>query len=222
MNRLFNFGIKNNIIYVDYKYNLGHLLGESQLSPNRKFSYVNIPKNASSSSKKLLHDWKFVNFHEKQYQPTFEYIVILRDPTERWISGIAEYLVGKYSSLGQLNAELSNLEIYQTLESKFFQNLLFDFVIFDGHSLPQCWYLQGLKLDKIKFFNFDSSAIDSIANYVGITEYSNYLANDSLTHTKKNIIIRYLTDLLKNNTKFQKIIDIHYYADHKLFDLVKF
>jgi hypothetical protein len=221
MNRIFDFTTENDIIQVNYKYNTGHRLGESFLSPDKKYSYINIPKNASSMFKQLFNTWSFVNFQNIKQQPSREYIAILRDPTDRWISATAEYLVGKYSTLGPKNNTLTDLEIIQVLESNFFQNLLFDFVIFDGHSLPQCWFLQQLNLQNIKFFYFDKTVNERVSVYTGTT-YNNHWINQSLTFSKKSIIITYLKNLIDSDASLRNIIDKHYYADHKLFDLVKF
>ena len=138
-------------------FNDGYNPGGGMLLPSGDIFYLNIPKNASSMFKQLFNTWSFVNFQNIKQQPSSEYIAILRDPTDRWISATAEYLVGKYSTLGPKNNTLTDLEIIQVLESNFFQNLLFDFVIFDGHSLPQCWFLQQLNLQNIKFFYFDKT-----------------------------------------------------------------
>ena len=222
MNRLFDFTSKNNIIQVSYNPSLGHDLGESYLSPDKRFSYVNIPKNGSSTLKILFKDWKFVNFQKVHEHPTDQFIVILRDPTDRWISAVAEYFIGNNSLLGTTNTALSDFEFNQFVKSNFFQNLLFDFVIFDSHTLPQCWFLQGLNLNNIKFFYLDQNIIEKITSYTNIDNHINESKNKSLTNSRKYIIIQHLSELVKNNAQLQKVVDIHYYADHKLFDLVKF
>ena len=222
MNRLFDFSIEQKVIQVNYQYSLGHALGESFLSKDKVYSYINIPKNASSAAKGIFHGWTHANFQNVQDRPTGEYIVILRDPTARWISAMAEYLVGKYSTLGPKNNGLDDQEIYKIIDSIVFQNLLFDFVFFDSHSLPQCWFLQNLKINNIKFFYFDETVFDRICTHINVDKRTDSPVNASMGINKKNIIVKYLKDLISTDPKLQKIIDIHYYSDHKLFDLIKF
>jgi hypothetical protein len=222
MNRLFDFSVEQEVIQVNYRYSLGHSLGESFLSNDKVYSYINIPKNASSAAKEIFHEWTPANFQNVQDRPTGEYIVILRDPTARWISAMAEYLVGKYSTLGPKNNGLDDQEIYKILDSIVFKNLLFDFVVFDGHSLPQCWFLQNLKIDNIKFFYFDETTFDRICAHTNVYKPNNRPVNASMGINKKQIIVKYLKELTSTDPKLQKIIDIHYYSDHKLFDQIKF
>ena len=71
--------------------NRGHTLGEGMISPDKKYFYLNIPKNSSSFIKKCLGSlgWSFDNIRS---YPDAKIIVALRDPVKRWISGISEYL----------------------------------------------------------------------------------------------------------------------------------
>ncbi len=221
MNRLFEFDIVDNCINIDYKYNLGHTAGQGQISPDGKFNFIHIPKNASSEIKTVLGDWQESNYHIMQDTPS--HLVILRDPTERWISGIAEFLVGEYSHMGTCNSDIPVDEVELMMGTKMFQNLLFDFVIFDGHTIPQCCYIEGLNLDNITFFYHDEQVIPRILKYVGLLNQPRVKnTNNSLTNSKKIVIIKKLKSLLTHNPKLQHSIDKHYWADHKLFDNVKF
>lgn len=220
MNRLFTFDIKDCHIMVDYDYNLGHNWGQSQLSPDGRYNFVHVAKNASTEVKTALGTWQQSNYNNLKIDP--EHLVILRDPTDRWISGIAEFLVGDFSRTGVFNAKLSIDEIETAINTQMFQNLLFDFVIFDGHTLPQCCYLKGLNINDITFFYFDKSVIPRLMNYVGETPVVPNYRNNSLTNAKKQIIINKIRNLLDNDADLQHIIDLHYYADHQLFDHVKF
>lgn len=222
MNRLFTLDINNRTIGLTENSSVGHELGQCLLEPDARFCYVNIPKNASSELSKLFHRWiKVTSGFAKNSE--CEYIVVLRDPTDRWISGLAEFLAGDATRLGRLNAELDLGEFEKIVGSKFFQNFIFDQVIFDSHTLPQTWFLQGLELDQIKFFYMDDQVVNRIADYtkVNLDQYEPSRSNNSLTNTKKQIIIKQLK-LLLQDPELGKIIDTHYYADHQLFDCVKF
>jgi hypothetical protein len=218
MYRLTNFSLSDNLIQVTHNYSLAHDVGQGAESPDKKQIYVNIPKNASSELKIFFVDWQEINY--KTCSPD-EYLVVLRDPTNRWISAMAEFLVGNNSYVGEANKNYTDLEIQEFIDSKLVQNLIFNFIVFDVHTLPQCWFLQGLDITKIKFFYQDQNLINKIAKYTGI----NYIPkniNSSLTNAKKNIIIKKLTDMINNIPELKKTIDIHYYADHQLFDRITF
>jgi hypothetical protein len=220
MYRLFTFAPENNIIKIKYNYSLAHDQGQSLTSADNQFSYVNIPKNASSEFKIIFKNWKKSNYNV-DIPPDNKYIVILRDPTERWVSGIVEFLIGNHSTPGQLNKELSIDEITTAIESSFVQNLILNFVIFDSHTLPQCYFLQNLNISDIAFFYQDQNVVTRVTEYVKLpTQITN--ANNTAENEKKMIISTAVKKMISTNNKLQKIIDMHYYCDHELFDKVSF
>jgi len=72
--------------------NKGLGYGSGHLSPRRNQFYVNIPKNASSYISVWLvnNNWESTTY--KNSDNVGEAIIILRDPVNRWISGISQYL----------------------------------------------------------------------------------------------------------------------------------
>jgi hypothetical protein len=220
MYRLFTFAPENDIIKIKYNYSIAHVQGQSLTSADNQFSYVNIPKNASSEFKFIFKDWKKSNYNVDT-PPDNKYIVILRDPTERWVSGITEFLIGNYSHPGQLNKELSIDEITTAIESSFVQNLISNFVIFDPHTLPQCYFLQNLNISDIAFFYQDQLVVNRVSKYVGLSgQITN--ANNTVENEKKTIISTAVKKMISKNTSIQKIIDMHYYCDFRLFDKILF
>ena len=74
---------------------VGRGYGENSgmLSPDRKKFIVNIPKNASS----YILDWTRAHAWitatlDNNWPDVEEIIVVLRDPLNRWISGMSQYL----------------------------------------------------------------------------------------------------------------------------------
>lgn len=218
----FRFELDQGKVSVTPYYLIGHTLGESYRCPSVEYSYINIPKNASSECKELFEDWEFGNYLQG-FVPTKEYLVILRDPTERWVSGMTEYLVGKYSSLGRENiANGAEGEILQLLKYQSFQNLIFDTVIFDSHTLPQCVYIQHLPINKLKFFEFNETVVSRIADYLNV-KYLSESINQTNGDTIKTEVANILTEIIKSDVKRQQKIDSRYMCDHKLFDnIIKF
>jgi len=220
MNRIFTIDTANNHVMVDYNFNPGHVAGQGQVSPDQKFNIIHIPKNGSTEIKASLREWPVSNYHDMDFAP--ENLVILRDPTDRWISGVIEFLIGNCSHMGNCNSDIPIEEIELLVNTRMFQNLLFNFVIFDGHTLPQSYYLQGIDLGKATFFYHNKQVIHQVLNYVGMSTKNIKNRNNSLTNPKKLVILNKLKSLLDDNPKLQHSIDKHYYADHKLFDQVKF
>ena len=77
---------------IDHLADRGFGYGSGILSPDRSRFVVNIPKNASS----YVLDWT-VNFGwstalAEHCSNLSEIIVILRDPMDRWISGMSQYV----------------------------------------------------------------------------------------------------------------------------------
>ena len=69
---------------------LGHSLGECWVDNTTGITYVHIPKNASSFIKGcVLASLKFKHSNTLVKSP--RYLIALRDPVERWVSGIAQY-----------------------------------------------------------------------------------------------------------------------------------
>lgn len=228
MHRLFDFNVING--WIDALEVTGPGLSADNrsgcISKDNQFCYIPIPKNASSECRQMFNEADWLQVYDASYlqDPQInEYVVILRDPTDHWVSGIAEFLVGAHSKLGKENikSNVSEEEVEQFIVSPLFRNILSNFVIFDAHTLPQCCFLRGIRLEKIKFFYFDSTVINRVSEYTGV-QYTATNANQSLTNPKKTIIITKLKEMLNNDPELQRVIDMHYEADYKLFDCVKF
>ena len=76
----------------------GHIQGQCMSHADSQYMYINIPKNASSWTKPNLldHSWEFYNYRTDNLDK--QALVVLRDPVDRWISGIAEFLTLYHSS----------------------------------------------------------------------------------------------------------------------------
>jgi hypothetical protein len=121
----------------------GHIFGQCMVATNPELLYVHIPKNASTWSKTQLSP---LGFEADNYllnpdlvkKPT---LVILRDPVERWISGISWYMTLNHQDL--LEPCETDTKIRSTILS-----IMTTRVVMDPHTIPQSVFLQG-----IDFFN---------------------------------------------------------------------
>lgn len=201
--------------FVNYYKPRGHVFGECWSSPNTDLMYVNIPKNATSWTKPNLQDWGWepYNFHiDNLYHKTA--IVVLRNPVERWASGIAEYLY------------LYHRDWPMDAFSKEMLDLIFDKVAFDDHTEKQVYFIEGLDLSRCVFFKFDEHYRENFSDFLtenGMpNKYHTYEKqhvsdNEPIRRNYKQIFINHL-----NNSKYLNQVEDYFRDDLKLIEQTKF
>lgn len=134
-------------------------------NPASSLIYVNIPKNASSWAKHHMHghsfDYRTKTFHGEvdawkyyEHVRNDQYIVILRDPVIRWASGLAQYMQG-YGPNHSMH--VNNVD----------WDIIFRTVVFDGHTWPQCEFIQGIDHSKIIWLQCNN---DLEKNFLAVIE----------------------------------------------------
>lgn len=137
---------------IDRWQHLGHTLGECFYCGSASATYVHIPKNASSFIKSCLfstQDW----FHSEKLIHNDLFIVALRDPIERWCSGIAQF---------------ASSEVNQHLT----MNELVEQITWDDHTELQTYFLQGVDLNKAVFFRVDRNLRANIGRWLNERGYN--------------------------------------------------
>jgi hypothetical protein len=106
---------------------------------------VRIPKNASSlvANYGLERNWFYVGNELHLVKPKF-FHVVLRDPVERWISGVLEFQQRKKYPV------IKFLEILKKIE-------------FDEHTVPQYKFLPAY--GKLYFYNMDDGGLDILLKH---------------------------------------------------------
>ena len=122
--------------------------------------YIPIPKNSSSYIGQLLlkNGWRTDNFLTADLSNK-NIIILLRDPKERWISGMAEYL----SSLLK-NGKTSSYYIDNW--NGMVQDLIFDQIIFDDHTEKQVYFIQDVPRENCVFFDSSRQPEQAIKQYL--------------------------------------------------------
>ncbi len=204
------------INFLEYYKNQGHVFGECMSHPNTDLMYVNIPKNASSWTKPNLKDWgwEHYNYHTDNLYHKHA-IVVLRDPIERWLSGIAEYMYLYHSSLDV--AHFSNC----------FFDLVFTRVAFDDHTEQQVLFLEKLDLDNCTFFKCGPQYRELFSHYLnshGMTNryfsYNYQHVTNDLPERKKFKQIFFQT--LEKNSKYITNLNHFFAKDYQLINSIKF
>lgn len=181
--------------------------------PDSEFMYVYIPKNASSWTKPNLKDfgWEFYNYHT-DFLPKHA-LVVLRDPVERWLSGIAEYFTLYHPTFPPCDWTHSTLD------------LVFDRVCFDDHTEHQISFLHGLDTDNCTFFLADKDYRCNFSRWVtenyNENKYDKYdyqhVSEDSRERRQFKAIFR--NTIL--NSKYLDKIKNYYAEDYALINSVK-
>ena len=160
---------------------VGHHLGECWANSDKSLTYINIPKNASSYMKACLmgskYKWTYYNHFIAQQQN----LIILRDPVDRWCSGMAQ-------SLFNSKMEMSDDDIFKH-------------ITFDDHTELQTYFLQDIDLTNTVFFLVDDQLTENLNtwsiendNVVSTKNISKY--NASSEDSRDNLKQRFLDDNL--------------------------
>ena len=206
--------------YDGNKYTFGRCYAQDDFS----LMWIPIEKNVTKAIRSMLVPVGFAeyNFHElkKHNVPA---VIVLRDPIERWLSGLVEYLLTVY------------LDTKQSLNNMIRHNITPDIVLeqiaFDSHTFPQSWFLKGLGLQR-DFIWFDEKEkpqlIETVSKYFsqkGIT--NNWQVNDYQYWIDKDIVqkqqlTQQYNDLLQNNTDLLQKVKNFYAEDYALINSIEF
>lgn len=111
--------------------------------------FVNIPKNASSWMIRAFGRGHEANYLDAAKRPR-HYVVVLREPVDRWISGFAQVQVG-------------TAPWHDSHYHRRGWDSVFDQVVFDNHTEPQVSFLSGLDTADITWFRFGADLAADLA-----------------------------------------------------------
>ena len=227
-----------------------HPMGQSycvfEKNPDRCLIYINIPKNASSWTKHhmpgVLFNYLTKTFYTDPGLPfnqiprwpaglaDIKYLVILRDPINRWITGLAQYLHG-WAPDHPLH--VNNVD----------WSMVFDKVVFDSHTQPQCEFVQGINHDATIWLRCDQNLAQNFAQVIGqftgnlptittqdqdpdnvfnVTAKIKPTVGEVFTTELQQNIVDKISNVLKQNPNYLKRLQKFYKDDIELFDSVKF
>jgi hypothetical protein len=182
---------------------LGHTLGECWNDADKLTTFVHIPKNASSFLKGcLISTGKFT--HSNMLINADRYLIALRDPIERWISGIAQFMAV------ETNKHLTVSELVNT-------------ITFDDHTELQSYFLQNVDLNKCTFLKVDNDLRNNIKTWMAVNGY--YVTNfDDIPNINQGdqILKNKFATLIDNDNQIKLKLTEHYANDYELINRVKF
>ena len=188
---------------IDKWEHLGHKLGECWVSPTGNITYIHIPKNASSSIKTCLagNQWQ----HSNTLVTNEQILVVLRDPIDRWCSGMAQF---------QINSQQLELDITQVFEQ----------ITFDDHTEQQIYFIQNIDLNKVTFMmvndNFNN-IFNKWLNDKGYPTVADTTRFNQSNDTKLELKHKY-QQLINSNPNYMLRLTEHFANDYELINKVKF
>ena len=205
----------------------GYGYGSGILSPDHDRFLVNIPKNASS----YMLDW--ANRHGwtsavvVQSNDIKEIIVCVRDPVQRWISGVGQYLTsyvlnvtGVYSwetGPGPDDQQISGDDFVANY-NQVIERLLFDNLArLDDHVWPQIEFFENL-LPTVprKFFYIDQDFDQRIGEYLGFLPVHNLDRNRADSNLDTHKIQTFIRHRLNIRPELEQRVRKAYARDYKL------
>jgi hypothetical protein len=205
--------------------------GSGTLSPDLSQFIVNIPKNASS----YMLDWarrhQWMTTVADDHSDTItEMIVILRDPLDRWVSGIVQYLNTYILSVQGPNGPVFPDEPYsphnwpmdavQWIDAynQTTERLIFDVVNrFDDHVWPQHEFVENLlPAVKRKYFLLDHNFDAAIADYLGFAPYPDLDSNSAGNNANMRLLQKFFVDRLQQRPDLAQRVIKAYAKDYEL------
>ena len=205
--------------WQDYwKRHKNHPYGMCFVNDEIKKFYINIPKNATNWGKKAFDStlgWRQTNYHDDNLlKQGYEAIVFLRDPVDRWTSGIAEY-VNRYGYN-------SSLFIQQLEKQQLAVDIINKTIAFDEHTVEQITFLEGLDTDSTTWFKVESDLNQNVADYVRrVLGVENNLSGIDPKYTSTSTKRHIKNWFIANIGKFPNL-EKHFKLDTELYNSVKY
>lgn len=211
--------------------------GTGHISKDCSQFLVSIPKNASSSLVDWLgrYEWSSAVVGDNcNWNNVGEVLVVLRDPVERWISGIVQYIHTYILYVHGPNTVKLSYEIptefdYAMSTEQFIkqynqlsERLLFDVINrFDDHVWPQCEFFQEL-LPNIprKYFYLDQNFNNKISTYLGLDLNSMPHHNNSKSNNTLNVLQNFIQQRLIMRPELKQRIVNAYSQDYELINRI--
>lgn len=204
----------------------GYVNGTCMFHDPTRTCYLNIPKNASTFLKDNLieHNWVMLhNSVRRVRRETTSTIIVLRDPIERWFTGIAQHITTN------LFGENFGSSHFLLRTNDLVERLIVDQVVFDDHTEQQTWFIEEFSQFLINpvYFYCDESLNKNLDHYF-LTKGLNYNLNEkeyvnvSANNFDNKNLIDYFKDVVYNNKMYQIHLAEYYQRDYDLISSVQF
>ena len=209
--------------------------GSGLLSSDCTQFIVNIPKNASSYMVDWAcrHKWSSAMVGDAcSWNKVNEMVVILRDPTQRWVSGICQYLNTYILSVSGPNGPIFpgdhitkndwTMDADQFLDfyNQTTERLIFDVINrFDDHVWPQYEFFENLMPTvPRKYFYMDTSFDHKIAEYLNFEPFDHLDRNSSRSNVNMQKLNAFFVEKLQTRPELKKRVALAYARDYEIID----
>ena len=182
--------------------------------------YIPIPKNSSSYIGQLLlkNNWNIGNFLTTDLTNK-QLIILLRDPVDRWISGMAEYLCSSLLKNGRTSDDI--IKNWNNI----IQDLIFDRVIFDDHTEKQVYFIQSIPIENCVFFNSAKQPEQAVKQYLTTHNIDLNIdividRNQTQGNKYKEPLVNFLRDQLAQNPSLTNKLMNTYREDYTLWNVI--
>lgn len=192
-----------NFDHPDWHYGLSY-------TDNKSFVFPKIPKCASSWAEQyfLALGWQKKSFVTQQLFD-LNALVFLREPKERYIAGLGEFLNRQHDSL--YPEAIKSVEFRNEIFNEVFNKLTLD-----PHTSLQTFFVS--KLNNPVYFKVDESLSETVASFLG-TPVDNTFVNSKIHGVGWRELAM---DYLSTNELASKTLDSYLKTDYDLFTAVRF
>lgn len=193
--------------------------GNGFISPDNSRFVVNIPKNASSFTTSWLSrcGWTYLSI-DQQYADNNEInelIIILRDPVDRWVSGVSQFIKGYILESNNPSDFIKNYNVF--LERILFSSL----DIFDDHVWPQHVFFNQLLSDvKRKYIYISEHFEFNLQEQLSLCpiDYSALDFNRSDDDQDLTILKEFFKNKLENDKELHQLVKDLYKIDYDIIE----
>jgi hypothetical protein len=210
----------------------GH--GGGWISPDRRLFYINISKNASSYMASVLpsQGWAATTMGDgKDHNQLEKIIVILRDPVDRWCSGVAQYLVTLILNFVGPNSfidESSDKTFYPITAGMFLEcysgiieRFIFDNLdLLDDHVWMQSDFFEKILPDVPRHYVWMNFDFEHQLEKIGISRISDPDYNHIYDNPDKLLLRNFFLTKLEQTPTLMKRVKMTYARDYELLDSV--
>ena len=193
-----------------------HALHSALVSDTYQTSYVHIPVNASTWGKTVFAQAGFKQNLPGQLDPNHRLVIFLRDPIDRWLSGLATWLtyrLPQHTGLQRIRHNTAVLDI------------LFDSIRQDDHTERQLFFIQGLDLNHADFWWVTPELSQHMASYfleLGVDTSKFPISNASDSESGKAIPKTYFRAVMESNLKYLQRVKDFFAGDRDLIRQIPF
>ena len=199
----------DNLINLNYliKHKQGHPPDLCLINSAGTHKITLIPKNASTWLKKNLvgNGWQRCS-DKSTHQST---LVLLRDPIDRWFSGVVQYLARNFPAVQ-----------YNTISSDFVK-LIFDQIELDEHTQSQFVFLNNIDLDNTHFVWMDQNFNNNIQSWLAAA--GSQLINVDAIYTTvedhyRQQLRNKLVDLYQTSPQLQQRLQSYFEIEYQMIE----